>query len=616
MASISQRPAPTGSEAIAWQSARTDQPGPLQAQFHTEGSRVAVQAQQYIVHGDNITQSVLAVYFDPFIYATLTETWNHSIGSNDRQHLLTLLPCADQAAFNTSNKQHASECLQDTRLDVLSRIGQWADATNEKCIFWLSGMAGTGKSTIARTIARKYDKEGRLGASFFFSRGIKDLGSAGKVFTTLARQLAELSPDLERYICEAVSKTSNIGSLGLQDHWERLIYQPLSKLKVGEFPKPLVLVVDALDECDGEDDVELFLQVIASARSLQPVQLRVLVTSRPEIPIRYGIQNVPKSSHQDFDLHEIEKDIVDHDLSNFCAHHLQLIRAKSGLPVGWPGKDSIESLVRKAGGLFIYTATACRFIGEDGRLAQSRLDLILQSSSASLPPEKKLDAIYNMILTHSIKAEHNEEEKTTLHSHFNNIVGSIVILFDTLSAQSLGKLLHIPVEQITQTLTHLHSILHVPNDDNGFIRLLHPSFRDFLLDRERCADPQFRIKKEHAHQQLFRYCIQAMRDLPLQRDICQLHLPGALSETVEKSRVDNHIPSEVQYACRYWVYHLQQCNLDVAILSDLQSFLQEYFLYWLEALALLGSMADGILMVKILDTICQVSSSTSRIILL
>jgi hypothetical protein len=98
--------------------------------------------------------------------------------------------------------------------------------------------------------------------------------------------------------------------------------------------------------------------------------------------------------------------------------------------------------------LFIYAATACRFIGEDGQLAKRRLDIILQSGSASLPPEKQLNEIYSMILTHTIKAEYNEQERTSLRSHFSDIVGSIVVLFDTLSAHSLGKLLYIPMEQI------------------------------------------------------------------------------------------------------------------------------------------------------------------------
>jgi len=47
-------------------------------------------------------------------------------------------------------------------------------------------MAGTGKSTIARTVARKLDDKGRLGASFFFSKGHGDLDYAAKLFTTIA----------------------------------------------------------------------------------------------------------------------------------------------------------------------------------------------------------------------------------------------------------------------------------------------------------------------------------------------------------------------------------------------------------------------------------------------
>ena len=80
------------------------------------------------------------------------------------------LPRASQAAFNSADKEHDPLCLQDTRVDVLNEIRAWADGEEEKCIFWLNGMAGTGKSTIARTVAREICSQGRLGASFFFLR--------------------------------------------------------------------------------------------------------------------------------------------------------------------------------------------------------------------------------------------------------------------------------------------------------------------------------------------------------------------------------------------------------------------------------------------------------------
>jgi hypothetical protein len=73
-------------------------------------------------------------------------------------------------------------------------------------------MAGTGKSTIARTIARKYYELKRLGASFFFSRGGGDLGHAGKFFTTIAMQLADNSPTLKDYICKVTDEKKDIAS--------------------------------------------------------------------------------------------------------------------------------------------------------------------------------------------------------------------------------------------------------------------------------------------------------------------------------------------------------------------------------------------------------------------
>jgi len=76
----------------------------------------------------------------------------------------------------------------------------------------LNGLAGTGKSTIARTVARRYYVQERLAASFFFSRGGGDVSCAGKFVTSIAVQLAKKSLPLLRYICEAITQHSNIAT--------------------------------------------------------------------------------------------------------------------------------------------------------------------------------------------------------------------------------------------------------------------------------------------------------------------------------------------------------------------------------------------------------------------
>jgi hypothetical protein len=111
--------------------------------------------------------------------------WGYRGQSEDGSHLHKL-PYAAQAAFNSSDKRHDPLCLPNTRVGVLEQIMAWADGRDERCIFWLSGMAGTGKSTIARTVARGYNDRNRLGASFFFSRGGGEVSHAGKFFTSIA----------------------------------------------------------------------------------------------------------------------------------------------------------------------------------------------------------------------------------------------------------------------------------------------------------------------------------------------------------------------------------------------------------------------------------------------
>jgi len=148
-------------------------------------------------------------------------------------------------------------------------------------------LAGTGKSTIARTVAYKYYEQGRLGASFFFSRGDGDISHAGKFVTSIALQLASRWPSLKDYICVAITEHNDIASQSLRDQWRQLILRPLSKLDGNLYSSSFIVVVDALDECDDENNIRIILQLLAEARSLNTVRLRVFLTSRPDLPIRH-----------------------------------------------------------------------------------------------------------------------------------------------------------------------------------------------------------------------------------------------------------------------------------------------------------------------------------------
>jgi hypothetical protein len=127
------------------------------------------------------------------------------------------LPYAKDAPFNSYAKQYDPTCLENTRVELLREIYKWANGGDERCIFWLSGLAGTGKSTIARTVARRYFDQKGLRASFFFSRGGGDVGHAGKFITSIALQLASSIPGIHQYICDAVTEHNDIASQSLRD---------------------------------------------------------------------------------------------------------------------------------------------------------------------------------------------------------------------------------------------------------------------------------------------------------------------------------------------------------------------------------------------------------------
>jgi NACHT domain len=402
------------------------------------------------------------------------------------------LPYAVEAPFNTYTRQHEPNCLLDTRVDLLRQVFDWADGQDERRIFWLNGLAGTGKSTIARTVAREYFERGRLGASFFFSRGGGDVSHAGKFFTSIAVQLTNNAPCLRRYISEAVTERSDIATQSLSDQWRQLVLRPLSKLNGDSCPSSYILVVDALDECDDNKNIRIILQLLAEARSLKTVQLRVFLTSRPEIPIRHGFYQISGAKYQDFVLHNISSAIIDHDITIFLEQNLRIIGQECGLDAGWPSEYIIKGLVQNASGLFIWAATACRFIceGQKRRVIKDRLSSVLQSSGSVTEPEMHLNEIYITVLRHSIPTKFSDKEKEELRGMLRYMLGSLVALLSPLSVYSLSRLLRIPKEDIDETLEDLHAILDIPEDQSRPLRLHHPSFHDFLFSKDRCGDSE------------------------------------------------------------------------------------------------------------------------------
>jgi hypothetical protein len=503
--------------------------------------------------------------------------------------------------------EHNAKCLANTRVELRRQIAEWAEDRNGKPIFWLKGMAGTGKSTIARSVAQSFSDQHQLAASFFFKKGEGERGNATRFFTTIAADLIAHVPGLISGIRRALDADPGIAGRVLKDQFEKLILYPLSEIQQAPSQALMyVVVIDALDECEREEDIRVILQLLARTKDIKLVSLRILVTSRPELPIRLGFKQMSDGTYQDLVLHEVPKETIEHDIRLFLEHELREIQEQRSLSPSWPGRDQIQALVELAVPLFIFAATACRYISDRRDNPAKLLEVVLQYQSAI--HISKLDRTYLPILSQLFDDE-DEVNKQRRTSEFRNIVGSIVVLESPLSISSLARLFQISKEDIRCRLDSLHSVLSIPHSEDLPVRVLHLSFRDFLIDPRKRGKSPFWVEERETHESLASKCLGLLSSPEgLSQNMCKLLNPGTLRSRIDKQTIAICLPPELQYACRYWAHHLEQSDHCIHDGDPIHLFLQEYLLYWLEAMSLIGEAYKCIHIIKKLQGLTEVRS--------
>ncbi|KAM0259201.1 hypothetical protein ACHAQJ_003406 [Trichoderma viride] len=479
--------------------------------------------------------------------------------------VLAKLNSAKGAAFDSFSHVNSAKCHPGTRLDILQQILAWSTASDGQCIYWLNGGAGTGKSTISRTVAQSFADRGMLGASFFFKRGEADRGNMTRFFPTIASQLAQMLPSIAPHIRAAVEANPTINDKSIKDQFDKLIADPI-KMISGYLQRPTIaVVVDALDECDTVDHVRLVIYLLSQAKHFKSVRLKFFVTSRPELAIRLGFEDI-SGRYEDLVLHRIPRVIIEQDIALFLKHEFDMIRqdynksvsSNRQLPLSWPRAEKFQKLVSMSVPLFIFAATACRFV-QDRRIGgpKEQLAKILEHQTGQ---NSSLDATYLPIVD-GLATGLSGSEKREVFKRFRRVVGSIVNLASPLSTPSLARLLDMSPDAIEDQLDLLHSVLYIPSDRNIPVRLLHLSFRDFLVDPEKANEPErylFWVNEQKAHQRLAHQCLLLLSTgNTLRRNICG-QPPSTPRSKIDQQTIDAALPPEVQYACRYWVYHWKE----------------------------------------------------------
>jgi len=535
----------------------------------------------------------------------LTSNPSAEIFDISRKIDLPKLPVVTGAAFDSQANEHDPKCHPDTRVDLLAEIYTWIEDPSGRCIFWLCGMAGTGKSTISRTVADQLSAKGVPGASFLFKKGDGDRGKAAKFFTTIASQLVHQLPFLALHVRNAIESDPAIADKNKGEQFQKLILEPLNKCKDDPHMPALVsVVIDALDECDQEEDAVAIIRILSKAKEATSVSLRIFVTSRPELPIRNGFGRI-QGEYQDVALHQIPEPIVKQDISAFLGHELARIRdeynskapERLSLPPNWPGEHVIRTVTQMAVPLFIFAATVCRFVGDPAWSdPANQLNKILQYQTKADNSElDKLDETYLPILNQLIVGR-TDSQRSHLLANFRDVVGPIVLLAHPLSVLSLARLLNITPQAIYGRLESLHSVLDIPAEECTPVRLFHLSFRDFLVDPSKQTTNDFWIDETKYHKALADRCVQIMNQ-HLKRDICNQQVPGKLRSEIDHQTIDAALPPVAQYACQYWVHHLKESKITIRDGGPVHSLLTSHLLHWLEALSLLGRISESLGMV-------------------
>ncbi|KAJ5936027.1 hypothetical protein N7454_005325 [Penicillium verhagenii] len=503
-----------------------------------------------------------------------------------------------EAGFESYSDRDETQCLPGTRTVLLQQIMDWAMSPTGKSIFWLRGMAGTGKSSISRTVARSLKDKNCLGASFFFKRGGGDRGNAKKFFPTLARQLMLIIPELRSGVHKELKDDPDIPSKSLREQFEKLLLKPLLNIdQLGQRPVQTVLmVIDALDECDHDQDVRNIIRFLPRLQKVDSIRLRVFLTSRPELPINLGFSEITEDKYQDLVLHEIPEEVTEHDIRLFLQDRFAAIRQDRDIFQDWPGDEAIQQLVTMSVPLFISAATVCRYIENSKWEPRFRLtELLNDQAKYASRMEKTYMPIMKQLLD---DRESDESEQQQILHEFHEIIGTIILLATPFSVNTLSEFLGIERGLISNRLNSFQSILSVPSNRDFPVKTLHLSFRDFLIR----SNSQFGVHEPTKHKEIARSCLRVM-ERHLKKDICRLEHPSALRKDINRQLLNHHLPPELQYSCRYWIYHLDQSQAVSSKTEDVLLFLKGYFLYWVEVMSLLELLSEVVGMLNLLHSL-------------
>ncbi|TFK60393.1 hypothetical protein BDN72DRAFT_965701 [Pluteus cervinus] len=507
------------------------------------------------------------------------------------EHLiLNDLRYADDAGYKLEK-----QCLPGTRVESIKEILSWALGTSEtdSRVLWLSGGAGTGKSTIAHTVAFLMHKMGHLGSCFCFES--LDDKRHERVFTTITRDLADFQPSIRDAVihtvqaCPATQRSSSDALL----QWTRLIVPSFTSLSHNSTSPtlmgPILIIIDALDESGrSHESRKSLLSILAGKKDALkqlPPNVRILLTSRPLDDIHNALVNHRHILIKSMD--NIPETSTRSDIREYIKHQFSSdVKLKDFLDDG-----RIQTLVDASHRLFQWISTACSFIignrDSVGLSREERFQKLCSSdtSSQALGGDDLLYSLYTNILSESFPLT-NEVAKNRFHS----VMAQMLVSKEPLPRSSLNELrkyMRSDHKDVSPVIDDMGSLLTGVYEPNTPVRPIHASFYDYLTKKLATED----IQAMQRDMTLSTLAVMNCMEAGLRFNIADIESSYLKNPDANDASVTAKIKPHLLYACKHWCEHLTSLpNFDADLAKSVEELLTERFPFWLEVLSLSRSL--------------------------
>jgi hypothetical protein len=509
-------------------------------------------------------------------------------------------------------------CTEKTRTAILEAIVDWAFDPTKANIYWMNGMAGTGKTTITYSLSIALERYNILLSTFFCTRLIDDCTKVDRIFPTIAYNMARKYSPFASNILNVLENDPDIAKRTIYQQFTELLMKPTRVAAEKLAGKPIVVIIDALDECANQTDVQTLLSILFQRSS--ELSFKIFITSRPEQVVRVGFNCQNPDSYSKLILHDIDRNLVNADIKLYLAERLvAMVDGRSDFEESgndWPPDDKVDIITRQANGLFIYAKTVCDYIGVHGGNISENLDaaaVVSRQDSGELPGDtldtSQLDKLYRDILDRAVP------NRPKAHERLRRILSVVVSIRNPLSACGLGTLLEIDPRVIKSALGSLHAVISVPQSLDAPVSTFHASFPDCLSEPTRSL--QHFLPPSTSHKMLAKSCLSLMNS-SLRENICNLQGCPA-NNTIANETISRYIPEGLSYACIHWASHLTETGKEEIQNADdvrqlLNDFLRDHVLHWMECLSLLRQLRVAIESLRVIERWVLVRGSFSSTI--